>query len=177
MNERDNRASISQNIDEIEARINTLRIHYEQYFAGVEKRAPIREQEDLARELRRLSQRKIIQTELRYRFNNLSSRFHVYQGMWERLQREIDEGRFQRHKLKTSPAETSDKNAAEIERIFSDYSNICHQCHAPMPSRAQLEAFIKQQRDNIQAKYGHVQCQFQVTSENGKPKIKVSLKR
>lgn len=177
MKERDNRVTISQNIDEIEARINALRIHYEQYFAGVEKRAPIREQEDLERDLRRLNQRKIMQTELRYKFNNLSSRFHVYQGMWERLQREMDEGRFQRHKHKTSPAETVDKTATEVERIYTDYNNICQQCHVPVPSRAQLEGFIKQQRDNIKAKYGNVQCQFQVTCENGKPKIKVSLKR
>jgi len=46
-----------------------------------------------------------------------------------------------------------------------------------MPSRKQLEKFIQQQRENIHAKYGNVQCQFQVTSENGKPKIKVNLKR
>jgi len=177
MNECDLRANIAQNIDEIEARINALRIHYEQYFAGVEKRAPIREQEEMACDLRRLSQRKIIQTELRYRFNNLSSRFHVYQGMWERLQREMDEGRFQRHKNKPRTPELIDKTATEVKRICSDYANICQQCHAAAPSRAQLESFIKQQRDNIQAKYGNVQCQFQVTSENGKPKIKVSLKR
>ncbi len=177
MNERDNRAKISQSIDEIDARINALRIHYEQYFAGVEKRAPIREQEDMARDLRHLSQRKIIQTELRYRFNNLASRFHVYQGMWERLQREMDEGRFQRHKHKTSPAAIVDNGATEVERIYSEYNKICQQCHTVVPSRAQLEAFIRQQRDALQSKYGNVQCQFQVTSENGKPKIKVSLKR
>ncbi|MDY0190838.1 MAG: MXAN_5187 C-terminal domain-containing protein [Desulfuromonas sp.] len=176
MNQSDNRVDISQRIDEIESRINALRIQYEQYFAGVEKRAPIREQENMARDLRRLSQRKIIQTELRYRFNNLASRFHVYQGMWERLQRNMDEGRFQRHKQKAGST-AAEKSVTENERIFSDYSSICQQCQAAVPSRAQLETFLQQQRDNIQAKYGKVQCQFKVTCENGKPKIKVSLKR
>jgi len=177
MKERDNRASILHNLEEIEARINALRIRYEQYFAGVEKRAPLREQEDLARELRRLNQRKIMQTELRYRFNNLSSRFHVYQGMWERLQREIDEGRYPRHKPKPGQPESTDNGNTEIERIFGDYKTICQQCHAPLPSRSQLESFINKQRENILAKYGNIQCNFQVTCENGKPKIKVSLKQ
>ena len=177
MDNRDDRANIAAQIAELEARINSLRIRYEQYFSGAEKRAPINEQETLARELRQMNQRKIIQTELRYRFHNLASRFHVYQGMWERLQRQMDEGRFQRHKKTRGNTTKNDGATTEIERIYQDYSNISKQCHAQMPSRKQLEKFIQQQRENIHAKYGNVQCQFQVTSENGKPKIKVNLKR
>ncbi|OQY19620.1 MAG: hypothetical protein B6I36_03590 [Desulfobacteraceae bacterium 4572_35.1] len=64
MDNRDDRANIAAQIAELEARINSLRIRYEQYFSGAEKRAPINEQETLARELRQMNQRKIIQTEL-----------------------------------------------------------------------------------------------------------------
>lgn len=181
MNDRDDRDNIVRQVSDIELKIKALRIRYEQYFAGVEKRAPIREREDLERELRQLNKRKIMQTELRYKFQNLSSSFHTYQGMWERIQREMDEGSYHRHVKKATAKSTredeSDRSITEIERIYQDYQLVCQQKHINMPSREKLEKFIQQQKKQIHEKYGNVQCQFQVTSENGKPKIKVSLKR
>jgi hypothetical protein len=177
MNASDSNAQIANQIADLETRFKALSIRYEQYFAGVEKRAPIREQEDMARELLRISQRRIIHTELRYKFQNLSSRFHVYQGMWERLQRQMDEGRSERLKTQTTTVSSADKAQTEVERVYQDYSNISRQCQAKTPSRAQLEKFIEQQRENIKTKYGNVQCQFKVICENGNPKIKVSLKK
>ena len=181
MNDRDNRDNIARQISDIEYKIKALRIRYEQYFAGVEKRAPIREREALERELHRLNKRRIMQTELRYKFQNLSSRFHTYQGMWERIQREMDEGHYPRHLKKATAqsvrVEESVHSMTEIERIYQDYQRMCQQGHVSVPSRDQLEKVIKKQKEQIHAKYGDVQCKFQVTSENGKPKIKVGLKK
>lgn len=179
MKDRDDRTTIGRQISDLEQRINALRIRYEQYFAGAEKRAPLRECEDVQRELRLVSQRKIMQTELRYKFQNLASRFHLYLGMWERLQREMDEGR-SRHQI--APRPVADLRVAargEVERLYMDYQNACqHSTTAvAMPTREQLEKFIQQQREKLQHTYGNVECQFRVTCENGKPKIKVSLKR
>lgn len=96
----DERGKIAQQLGEIELKIKELRIRYEQYFAGVEKRAPLKEREALERHLRRMNQRKIIQTDLRYRYQNLASSFYSYQGMWDRIQREMDEGRYHRQQQK-----------------------------------------------------------------------------
>lgn len=71
----DDRKQINQHLSDIELKLKDLRIRYEQYFAGVEKRAPVREREALERVIRRLNQRRIMQTDLRYRFQNLSGSF------------------------------------------------------------------------------------------------------
>lgn len=178
--DRDDRDNVEHLVAELDTKISSLRIRYEQYFAGVEKRAPLREQEAIARELRQLNQRKIMQTELRYKFQNLASRFHVYQGMWERIQREIDEGRYHRHvqkKAAKAALATGEHTPNEVEQVYQEYQTICQNSNANLPSRQQLEKFINQQKENIRSKYGNVQCQFHVTCENGKPKIKVNLKR
>ena len=122
-----------------------------------------------------MNQRKIMQTELRYRFQNLSSSFHSYQGMWDRIQREMDEGRY--HRQKINHVDQQDNAKAEVEKIYLDYQNVCRQCQRPVPQRAKLELFINQQRENIRKKYGNVECVFRIINDNGKPKITASLKR
>lgn len=171
----DDRSQTELQLAEIEKNIKELRIRYEQYFAGIEKRAPFKEREALQQLLRRLNQRTIVQTELRYRFQTLSSRFHSYQGMWDRVQREMDEGRYHRHK-NSSPAPANTANS-EVEKIFLDYQELCKNGQHICPDRLQLEQFIEKQRDNIRKKYGNVECVFQVVDNNGKPKITASLKR
>lgn len=171
----DERSQINQNLADIELKIKELRIRYEQYFAGVEKRAPIKEREALERLIRRLNQRKIIQTELRYRFQNLCGSFYSYQGMWDRIQREMDEGRY--HRQQKTSGSSQDTQITEVERVYLDYQSICRECDRPAPPKAQLESFIEKQKENIRQKYGNVECNFRVVNDNGKPKITVNLKR
>ncbi len=118
-----------------------------------------------------------MQTELRYKFQNLSSTFYLYQGMWERVQREMDEGRYRRHVNKTTSIDNVSHTGTEIEKLYQDYQAVCKQSQAKLPSQGQLEVFIEQQKEKIRQKYGNVDCQFKVTNDHGKPKIKVSLKR
>jgi len=177
MNDRDDRNNIARQITDIEHKIKALRIRYEQYFSGVEKRAPLRERDTLERELRELNKRTIIQTELRYKFQNLSSTFHSYQGMWERVQREMDEGRYRRQGKKSGDTADSNPLAMQVEKLYQDYESVCKQVQVKVPSRAQLEKVIVQQQEKIQQKYGNVDCQFTVSNKGGKPKITVSLKR
>ncbi len=176
MSDRDDHDNIAARIDNLEQRIKMLRIRFEQYFAGVEKRAPLRERDAIKKEILLLNQRKIMQTKLRYKFQNLSSMFHIYLGMWERIQREIDEGRYYRHRSHSS-VDSESKSRNEVERIHSEYQRIAEKSGDNVPSREQLELFLAQQRLKIEEKYGKVQCQFSVSSENGKPKIKVNIKR
>jgi hypothetical protein len=178
MSDLDSNENIAHRIDNLEQRIKLLRIRFEQYFAGVEKRAPLRERDAIKREILQLNQRKIMQTALRHKFQNLSSNFHIYMGMWERIQREMDEGRYHRHRQKTPAADSQKQEQTEIERIYQGYQEIAAAGNGvTLPSRQQLEAFIQQQRKKIQSKYGNVQCSFSVSCENGKPKLKVNLKR
>lgn len=165
--------------------LKELRVQYEQYFAGVEKIAPMKARDDLERQLRLLGRRKIVQTELRYRLQNLASRFHSYKGMWERVQRQMDEGRYPRHTKKnysaTPQREAKPAFAASTDsaQLYKNYLRLCMECRVPasIDGINTMETFLRTKEEVIRQRYGNVQCSFDVVNENGKPKIKAKLKR
>jgi hypothetical protein len=187
----DERKIIGRELGQIEQALRELEITFEQYFAGVEKRAPLKEREEIGRRLLRFANRRIIQTELRFRYQNLATRFHQYCGHWDRILRLIDEGRYERHLAKvkspaTAPKETTTAAAtaakstseSELERIYSDLLAARDGCRltGAAPDRAQIAAFLEGQREKIREKFGDREVEFRVAIEEGKPKIKVRAK-
>jgi len=182
---KDERQRISRQLDEVEKMLKELRVQYEQYFAGVEKIAPIKARDDLERQLRLWGRRKIVQTDLRYRLQTLSSRFHSYKGMWERVQRRMDEGRYPRHTQKISSAtpqrggKSASDTAMDPAQLYQDYLRLCMECRVPasIDGINTMETFLRTKEEVIRQRYGDVRCSFDVINENGKPKIKAKLKR
>jgi hypothetical protein len=184
MNER---KIIARELGEIEQALKELEVTFEQYFAGVEKRAPIKDRDNLQRRLLRFANRRIIQTDLRFRYQNLATRFHQYCGHWDRILRLIDEGRYQRHLAKAnSPAAAAKDTLAavksqaesELERIYKELLAAREGCRltGAAPERAQVAAFLDGQREKIREKFGDREVEFRVAIEEGKPKIKVRAK-
>ena len=179
MNERD---TIARELANIEQGIKELEILYEQYFAGVEKREPIKHREKLIKQLRRFVNRRITQTDLRFKSQNLATRFHSYSGYWDRILRLIDEGRYVRQttRAKSStdvgPAEASPNDA---EAVYQDLLAARAACkiEGAVPNRQQVAAFLDQQKNKIREKFGDRKVEFMVVTEDGKPKIKARAKR
>lgn len=178
------RSNIAQDLVAIEQELRDLEIRYEQYFAGVEKREPIKGREGLAGKLRRLTSRHIVQTDLRFRVQSLATRFHVYCGHWDRIVRLIEEGRFHRHR--TPPAErklqaTVPHTAApnETDRIYQKLVEAYQSCNLPgaIPDRSRVASFLAEQQEKIREKFGDREIEFRVETEGGKPKIKVRAKQ
>jgi hypothetical protein len=182
---KDERQLISRQLAEVEKMLKELRVQYEQYFAGVEKIAPMKARDDLERQLRLLGRRKIVQTDLRYRLQNLASRFHSYKGMWERNQRQMDEGRYPRHTKKISSAspqrgaKPAFAASTDPAQLYKDYLRLCMECRVPasIDGINTMETFLRTKEEVIRQRYGNVKCSFDVVNENGKPKIKAKLKR
>lgn len=187
----DERKIIGRELGEIELALKELEITFEQYFAGVEKRAPVKERDNLGRRLLRFANRRIIQTDLRFRYQNLATRYHQYCGYWDRILRLIDEGRYERHlaKAKSSPPKTQDSSApaaatarpageSELDRIYRDLLAAREGCRlsGAAPGREQIAAFLEGQREKIREKFGDREVEFRVAIEEGKPKIKVRAK-
>lgn len=187
----DERKIIGRELGEIELALKELEISFEQYFAGVEKRAPVKEREDLGRRLLRFANRRIIQTDLRFRYQNLATRYHQYCGYWDRILRLIDEGRYERHvaKANSAPAPTAAAAAAtatgaksaaesELDRIYGELLTARAGCRlaGAAPARSQVAAFLEGQREKIREKFGDREVEFRVAIEEGKPKIKVRAK-
>lgn len=192
----DERGDIGRLLSGMEQQMRDLEIAYEQYFAGVEKREPLRDREILARRLRQFANRHIVQTDLRFRYQNLASRFHSHAGHWDRILRLIEEGRYSRQQgilPKSSPTSAPSEAPAEavpssenrvadaagrgeFESVYQDLVAAHQACNLKVPQRKQVEEFLAQQKDKIRQKFGERPVEFHVEMSGGKPKLKVKAK-
>lgn len=179
----DERKNLGRLLTKLEENIKQLEIRYEQYFAGVEKREPIKDRELIAKQLRQFVNRRIIQTDLRFRCQNLATRFHTYSNYWDRILRMIEEGRYHRDKLRSAPpppdlSQTAERPGNSLEQVYNDLvaAHASSKTGSAPPDRNRVAAFLEQQQAKIKEKFGDRDVEFHVTTENGKPKIKVRAK-
>jgi hypothetical protein len=105
--------------------------------------------------------------------------------MWERVQRQMDEGRYHRHTKKMAYSIPGDKEASAPTpgtypaQLYQDYLRLCKECRVSttIDGIKTMETFLRSKEEAIRQRYGNVQCSFDVVNENGKPKIKAKLKR
>lgn len=183
----DERRQLAQELDEIQQLIKELEIHYEQYFAGIERREPYNERKDIARRVRLFNHRHIVRTDLKFRYQSIASRFMSYGQYWDRILRLIDEGKYHRHtaKLGTKPSLVrSDKTKnidpiVEANSLQQELSQARKTCglSGDGPSAEKVANYLANQREKIRARYGDKPVVFSVDTSGEKPRIKVSLKK
>lgn len=178
MNDRD---AIERELGGIEQKQRELEILYEQYFAGVEKREPVKLREAVGRRLRHFANRRIMQTDLRFRYQGLATRHHSYTGYWDRILRLIDEGRYVRQKSHLKPSAEAVAAVPVLDEVDLLYRELLAARQAlaqpgPPPERQQVAAFLEKQREKIREKFGDREVEFRVVAEDGKPKIRVRAK-
>ena len=182
------RANLEGELQKIEEDFKALEIAYEQYFIGLERFEPSKERQILALRLRRMINTHITQTDLRFRVQNVNSRFQSYSAYWDRILRLIEEGRYQRqlsHMRWAEKSETKVLNesarppepADPLERIYRELILAHESCQIPVPGREQVAEFLKRQSDAIRERFGDRPVDMLVVVESGKPKIKVRAKR
>ncbi|MBW6510538.1 MAG: hypothetical protein K0A93_00275 [Desulfuromonadaceae bacterium] len=182
----DERKALLRTLTAMEQELKELQIRYEQYFAGIEKREPYQDREDLARRIRVVTSRHIVQTDLRFRRQNIATRFHSYAGNWDRILRLMDEGKYHRQPgaktVSSPPATKSGANnpaaLSEADRLFNQLVAAHHASGrtGPPPQREQVAVAIERQRSKIKEKFGEREVEFNVVIEEGKPRIKVRPK-
>ena len=183
----DERRQLIQELDEIQQAVKELEIRYEQYFAGIERREPYNERKAIVRRIRHFTNRHIVWTDLKFRYQSIASRFMSYGQYWDRILRLIDEGKYHRHtsKLKTtataSPASKISiidpkKEAVKIQLELSQARKTCG-LTGDGPSAEKVANYLANQREKIRARYGDKPVEFSIDSSGDKPRIKVSLKK
>jgi hypothetical protein len=177
------REALARHLARMEQDLKELLARYEKYFAGVEKREPLKDRETLAGRLRGLANRQIVQTDLRFKFQNLAARFHTYGNYWDRVLRLMDEGKLNR-RPKPEPSavpEASEKKEnppADVLALHRDLLAAHQSCRLgeKAPDLTQVADFLSQQREKIKEKFGDRAVEFRVVMEEGKPKIRVRVK-
>lgn len=186
----DDRGRIDRELASIEQAMRNLEISYEQYFCGIEKREPVKDRESLGRMMRQFANRRIMQTDLRFKYQNLATRFHSYSGYWDRILRLIEEGRYHRQKgaLPKPPAASTASataatpasgNGGEVDNLYRELMAARKACNiaGAAPQRDQVAAMLDKQRAQIREKFGDRPVDFRVETRDGKPRIVVKAKK
>lgn len=190
----DDRKVLARELDQIELTMKELVIAYEQYFMGNDRfmREPIKDREALSKSLRRFANRRITMTDMRFRYQNLATRFHSYQGYWDRILRLMDEGRFVRQLHRGAPPQPKATTAttaavatptvapppSPTDHLYEQLMHAHRSCKLEenAPNRQQVASFLDKQKAAIREKFGDRPVEFVVVTEEGKPKIKVRPK-
>ncbi|MEZ4483487.1 MAG: MXAN_5187 C-terminal domain-containing protein [Syntrophotaleaceae bacterium] len=172
-------------LDSIGEDLRELEILYERYFSGMEKREPLRKRENMQQRLRQFVNRRIMQTDLRFRYESLAARYHSYTGYWDRILRLMDEGRYERHIGSKAPSnqpatdQQSASSQSDNEAAYQQMLQAHQECKLdrPAPSRKQFDSYLAKQRTVLSEKFGGREVEFRVVTEDGKPKIKARPKK
>lgn len=179
---------IAEDIIVFEEKLNELVRKYEQYFLGLEKREPIKLLEEVERTARRYVGTPIVNTMVKFKYNSLVSRLHSYKQYWNRINREIEEGRYSRDKFKMGMHRSSQEASSRAESpaggdgldgVYAQYLEARKACNMGTDSiqQAALKATLEKQREILRQKHNCAGIEFHVVIEDGKPKIKARPKR
>ncbi len=180
------RGQITELLNQFENDLKALEIAYEQYFLGTESRAPEQQRQKITLRMRKMITYYIPQTDLRFRLQSISSRFNSYCGYWDRIQRQIDEGRYERHTSRiqrhasTTPSAQNPAEATPpmdpVDSLYEKLVDAHQSCQLRPPNRAQVVSFLAKQEEAIKKRFGDQPVDFVVVTESGKPKVKVRAK-
>ncbi|MDX2020140.1 MAG: hypothetical protein SF187_07845 [Deltaproteobacteria bacterium] len=88
--------ALEAHLEQLEKRFERLKTMYESFFSGMEKQMPLVQRREMNRLITLTQQLNIGKATLRFRFQSLLQRWITYTAQWNRIQREIEQGTYQR---------------------------------------------------------------------------------
>jgi hypothetical protein len=179
---------VVEDLQLLDVKLKMLKNEYEQYFLGSRMREPSMLRGEVQKMVAYYANVPIRNTGYRFKFNNLRARFFAFRRHWDRILREIDEGRYKRHLFRAnlrdreradrpgSPQPGAGSEQAKSEDLFESYlaaREACGQSTAGI-TRKKLDALMEKQATQLTGKLGCQEVKFRVVVTNGKAKLKVS---
>ena len=93
-------ATVQQELDDLDPKVDKLRTTFEMYFQGIERRAPEMERDAIKRRTQALRRLNVRNTALKFRINQMVAKMTSYENYWNRILRQIEEGTYQRDVFK-----------------------------------------------------------------------------
>jgi len=205
--ERIDSKSAIQELDRFEQAINELRMKYDRYFFGLERRAPEEERRKLDKWTRKLLNYFLSSTQLRFRRDMLIQRFNTYARMWDRICAQIEAGTYKPDQAKADrrigkfearevayrkpefspprlehepPSDAQPKRAAEspTERLFKQYVQARERLGQPTSiTKDRFESMIREQVRRLKERHGYSKIELRVVVDGNKVKIKGTPKK
>lgn len=91
-------SQIDSMLNEFDTKLTNLRLAYDRYFNGAERRPPVFLRTEVVRMMHELEHKTFIQnTAQRFRLRSLVQRFNTHKTYWDRILRQIEEGTYKKH--------------------------------------------------------------------------------
>lgn len=182
--------ALADDIAEIEKKLIQLKTDYEQYFVGLQKRAPERLRTEVDKLVQLYSNQRITNTAINFRYKTVVARYNSYKSYWDRVLREIEEGRYVRDRfkmklhdtMKESPPRTVLQPKANppdelIKRVYQEYIEARKKTNEPPVKYESIAGLLAKQIPTIKEKYNCSSVDFKVVIEEGKAKLKAVPKK
>jgi hypothetical protein len=114
---------LAEEVEALEFALQALKTHYEQYFLGMEKRAPAQQHSQLRARLEPLRTPLVRNAVLGFRIRALQQRVSTYERLWSRTLQEMENGTYRRDLFK-----------ARMRRRNSSPETVAGSTPVPMPA-------------------------------------------
>ncbi|MEZ4846141.1 MAG: MXAN_5187 C-terminal domain-containing protein [Bdellovibrionota bacterium] len=185
---------ILKDIQELARQLENLRKTYEQYFLGLVREEPEQLRKDVKALMQKHTGTPIQNASIKFQLQQSIARYNTFSTYWDRILREIEEGKYKRdvfkanlhekeRKEKTGPIKSTVAGPAKkkdmYENLFDEYKELKKQLKQDV-SNLSFDAF----RDQLKKKLGELHSSskdknfsFKVVQENKEIKIKLQKKK
>ena len=184
-----NQAKLAQEIDRLEARLEELRVSYEQHFIDILPQAPDAMRKEVARTIRLLLKAPFKNSQTRFRLRTVIHRYQTYSSYWERVLKEREEGRFIRDIFKVEMREKSLEEAKKdqtkagkaergLKQLYSTYEEAIRKTGGSTDN-LNFDAFRKNLIDKakqMQSEHGVKKLHYKVQVKDGRVILKATPK-
>ena len=184
--------AIEEDLDDLERKIQRLRIEYDQHFAGNGRREPTQLRSDVQKTITRYSSDPPRNTQLKFKFNSLVARFQALRALWGRSLREIEAGTYRAHNFRADlhdeeretgegppegPQAKRASRAGAIDKLCAALDSARKQTGESGGSldRRRLEQIVRQQTQRLKQKNPNGKVRFKVVIEDNKAKLKATV--
>jgi hypothetical protein len=184
-----NQAKLAHEIDRLEARLEELRVSYEQHFIDILPQAPDAMRKEVARTIRILLKAPFKNSQTRFRLRTVIHRYQTYSSYWERVLKEREEGRFIRDIFKVEMREKSLEEAKKdqtkagkaergLKQLYSTYEEAIRKTGGSTDN-LNFDAFRKNLIDKakqMQSEHGVKKLHYKVQVKDGRVILKATPK-
>ncbi len=190
-----NKDQIKTDINEIEKKIEQLKIDYEKFFLGITNREPIVLKNQLIQLIKKHATTNFNNVMLSFKYKNLLARFLTYQEYWNRVLKLIEEGKnpkdyrkvYEKYIVEAEknilPSEKEQPQVSEVSddrllSLYNRYSALLQQKNKKAPPLESFRKTIDDYQKKIKSKYGeNVKVDFDFDDTGDSIKLKGIIKK
>lgn len=189
-----------EEIELLDAKVARLKVEYEQYFARVLKREPVKLRDEIERTILAYGNKVINNTSTKFKLNSVVAKYTSYKQYWTRVLRAIDEGTYVRKAegaldgpiangaaSPSSPSPAIKKAARDsaadddngVSEIYAKFIDARRQCNEPVEGITieSMKKTMDQYRKKVEEQFKTSNFEFKVSIKDGHAKLSITPKK